>query len=322
MKLNKITSYFFLAFIGISTVACSQTNRTIAFYNVENLFDTQDDPAIDDQEFLPTAKKEWNDERYTEKLKHINEVFSLFESPLMIGVCEIENEQVVRDVVNYGKMKSIYGVVHYESLDERGIDVALIYDSSSMKLISSGIIRYEMPDGERPSRDIVWGKFIYGKDTLLGMVNHWPSRGGGEKESEPKRMIAANAARKFIDSIQTASPKTKIVFMGDLNDYPTNASAQLIAEVLTPMITKASGEYQGTYNYKKEWDVLDHIMVSSNFFKSKSVKALKNSGNIYSNSFLLEVFKGDTVPFRTYAGAKYLAGYSDHLPVSIGIETK
>jgi predicted extracellular nuclease len=317
MKLNKITSYFFLAFIGISTVACSQTKRSIAFYNVENLFDTQDDPKIDDAEFLPSAEREWNNERYNEKLKHINEVFELFNSPLIIGVCEIENEQVVRDIVNYGKLKANYGVVHYESLDERGIDVALIYDSSSMKLIQSGIVRYNMPEGDRPSRDIVWGKFLFGKDTILGMVNHWPSRSGGEEASEPKRMIAATAAREFIDSIQKASPKTMIAFMGDLNDYPTNNSAKLIAEVLTPMITKESGEYKGSYNYRGEWDVLDHIMVSANFLSGKKVKAIKDSGKIYSNSFLLEIYKGDTVPFRTYGGKKYLGGYSDHLPVSI-----
>ena len=317
MKLNKITSYFLLAFIGISTIACSQTKRSIAFYNVENLFDTQDDPTIDDEEFLPTAEREWNNERYNEKLKHINEVFELFNSPLIIGVCEIENEQVVRDIVNYGKLKANYGVVHYESLDERGIDVALIYDSSSMKLIQSGIVRYNMPKGDRPSRDIVWGKFLFGKDTILGMVNHWPSRSGGEEASEPKRMIAATAAHEFIDSIQKVSPKTMIAFMGDLNDYPTNNSAKLIAEVLTPMITKESGEYKGSYNYRGEWDVLDHIMVSANFFSGKKVKAMKDSGKIYSNSFLLEVYKGDTVPFRTYGGKKYLGGYSDHLPVSI-----
>lgn len=319
MKIKHISPFIFLCVFSVALTSCAQNQRSIAFYNVENLFDTHDDPNKDDQEFLPDAERGWNDDRYAEKLKHINQVFGLFENPMIIGVCEIENEQVVRDIVNFGSLKATYGVVHYESLDERGIDVALIYDSSSLKLAKSGFIRYEMPDGGRPSRDIVWAKLVQGKDTILAMVNHWPSRSGGEEISEPKRMIAANAARKFIDSIQVASPTTKIVFMGDLNDYPTNNSAKLIAEVLTPMITKASGAYKGSYNYRGEWDVLDHIMVSSNFLGGKK-GIVTNSGKIYTDEFLLEVYKGDTVPFRTYGGKKYLGGYSDHLPVSIGVK--
>ena len=211
--------------------------------------------------------------------------------------------------------------MHYESLDNRGIDVALIYDSSSLKLSASGFVRYAMPEGDSPSRDIVWAKLLQGKDTIVAMVNHWPSRSGGEEKSEPKRLIAANAARKFIDSLQKASPTAKIVFMGDLNDYPTNTSAKMIAEVLTPMITKESGAYKGSYNYRGDWDVLDHIMVSSNFIAKKKSTVVSNSGKIYSNDFLLNEYKGDILPFRTYGGTKYLGGYSDHLPVSIGIST-
>ena len=315
----KIYYYSLLTIVIYSLTACAQTTRTIAFYNVENLFDTFDDPEKDDQDFLPSGKLEWTEERYQKKLGHLNEVINLFESPLLIGLCEVENVRVVRDLVNYGKLKSSYGIVHYESADNRGIDVAIIYDSVTLKLQSSGFIRYPMPEGERPTRDIVWAKMTYKKDTILAMVNHWPSRSGGAEASEPKRLIAANAARKFIDSVQAASPTVKIVLMGDLNDYPTDKAPQLVSEVLTPMIIKSSGKYGGTYNYRGEWDILDHIMISSNFSSSKRISVVENSGKIYADEFLLDVYKGDTVPKRNFGGITYLEGYSDHLPVSIGV---
>ncbi len=316
----KIYSYSLLTIVVFSLTACAQSTRTIAFYNVENLFDTFDDPEKDDRDFLPDGKLAWDDERYQKKLAHLNETINLFESPLLIGLCEVENEQVVRDLVGHGKLKSSYGVVHYESGDNRGIDVALIYDSLTLKLQTSGFIRYNMPEGDRPTRDIVWAKMTYKKDTILAMVNHWPSRYGGAEASEPKRLIAANAARKFIDSVQVASPTVKIVLMGDLNDYPTDKAPKIVSEVLTPMIAKSSGKYGGTYNYRGEWDVLDHIMVSSNFSSTKGLSIVENSGKIYTDEFLMDVYKGDTVPRRNYGGIKYLDGYSDHLPVSIGVK--
>jgi predicted extracellular nuclease len=196
----------------------------------------------------------------------------------------------------------------------------MIYDQSTLKLISSGFIRYKLSNPEHPNtRDIVWGKFLSGKDTILNLVNHWPSRRGGEKESEPNRIIAASAAHHFIDSVMKNSPKMKIIFMGDLNDYPTNMAPKLVAELLTPQITKESGEFGGSYNYRSEWDVLDHIMVSPNFLKGKGLKVVKYSGKILSPAFLITEYKGDKVPKRNYGGEKYLEGYSDHLPVIISV---
>lgn len=310
-------SLLFLLVIPISLTSFSQKEREIGFYNVENLFDTIDG-TNDDAEFLPNAKSEWNSIRYAEKLAHINQVFELFKNPLMIGMCEVENEAVVRDVLSHSKNLKKYGVVHYESPDARGIDVALIYDSLTLKLISSGKLRFILPGKGAPStRDIVWGKFSYKKDTIIGMVNHWPSRRGGESESDTFRLEAAKTARVFIDSLLKLNPDYKIVAMGDLNDYPTNDAPKLVAEKLPEQITKASGSFGGTYNFKSEWDVLDHIMTSSGFMKKKGLRVVPNSGKIYSPEFLMSEYKGDRVPFRTYAGTKYLGGYSDHLPVSI-----
>lgn len=298
----------------------SQTYQ-VGFYNVENLFDTIDDPHKDDNEFLPDSKIQWTAERYQEKLAHINQVMNEMGKLLLIGMCEIENEQVVRDVIRQSKYCKSHGIIHYESMDARGIDVALIYDSTKLHKIASGFIRYTLPGKEEAtSRDIIWAKFTYKKDTLFAMVNHWPSRRGGEEISEPNRLEAAKNARKFIDSLELVNPSYKLIFMGDLNDYPDDKAPQLIAEKLVPMITQTSGEYEGSYSYKGKWDVLDHIMISKRLRENKKIKVVVGSGKIISTDYMIEEYKGDKVPFRTYAGTKYLGGYSDHLPVTIDVK--
>lgn len=310
-----------LSFIAI-TSSCAQNTRTIAFYNIENLFDTIDGPN-DDAEFLPNGKNKWTSERYLTKLKRINEVIDVMQNPILIGLCEIENKKVVEDLFRASSKRSTYEIVHSESVDARGIDVAMAYDPSVLTLKKTGIIRFKLDNPEHPyTRDILWSKFVYGRDTVVAMVNHWPSRSGGQVESEPNRLKASAKANEFIDSLMLVSPKTMIVFMGDLNDYPTNMSAQLVAERLTPMISKASGKFEGTYNYRGEWDVLDHIMVSKNFFKGKNVKVVKKSGKILSPDFIITDYKGNLIPKRNYGGANYLDGYSDHLPVLIEVKVK
>ncbi len=310
---------FFFTTLLLGSVLNAQTERVIAFYNVENLFDTTNDTTINDEEFLPEGAKNWTLERYHEKIKHINQVVDSLGVPLLFGMCEIENKAVVQDVVDFGSMKNTHAVVHYESLDLRGIDNALIYDKTVLTFVQSGIIRFDMPAPDSPSRDIVWAKFSHGKDTIMALVNHWPSRSGGQVESEPKRLIASIAAITFIDSVLAANKKMKIVFMGDLNDTPEDRSASLIAESLTPMITPASGQFGGSHSYNNHWDILDHILVSKAFLK-KGAKVKKKSGTIYSPTFLLSEYKGNIVPNRTYGGSKYLGGYSDHMPVFIRVK--
>lgn len=314
-----------MKWIWILALSCTfgtlAQKSTIGFYNVENLFDTINDPTIDDEEFLPQAENQWNSKRYHEKIQHINQVMDLMGKNLVaLGTCEIENEQVLREVIQFNpKRANKWGVVHYNSSDARGIDVGLLYDSTKLRLIQSGYLRFPLAtDTEGTTRDILWAKFVRKKDTLFMMVNHWPSRRGGEEKSEPNRLAAAQKARIFIDSIEKSNPSYSLVFMGDLNDYPTNNAPKLVAEKLTPMITKESGKFGGSYSYKGQWDVLDHIMVSPNLAQGKKPKV--NLGTIYSPDFLLEEFKGNTVPFRTYGGRNYLGGFSDHLPVSIPIK--
>jgi predicted extracellular nuclease len=296
--------------------AIAQQAYNVAFYNVENLFDTIDGPN-DDAEFLPGAANQWNAEKYNAKLTHIRQVMESLDFPMIMGVCEIENKSVLTDLVGQEKR---YGIVHYESPDARGIDVGMLYRKDLIKLKESGRIRFVIPGDSAPStRDIVWAKYQYKKENLYVLVNHWPSRRGGAEESAPRRMAAAQHAAQFIDSIQKQDPAAKIIFMGDLNDHPQDAGPQLIAGKLNPQITKQSNTFGGSYNYKNEWDVLDHIMVSENTFKG-NLKVVVNSGTIHSFPYLLTEYKGQIVPNRTYAGPKYLGGYSDHLPVSIRIE--
>ena len=300
---------------GYQTLVQAQQIQTVAFYNVENLFDTIDGPN-DDAEFLPAAESQWNTEKYNAKLAHIRQVMAALNMPMIMGVCEIENRGVLADVIGQDKR---YGIVHYDSPDARGIDVALLYRKDLLRLKSSGKIRFTLPGDSIPtSRDIVWAQYQYKKESLYVLVNHWPSRRSGADESAPRRLMAAQMAGQFIDSLQKNDPKAKIILMGDLNDHPQDAAPQLIASKLIPQITKSSGAFGGSYNYKNEWDVLDHIFISSNTLSGK-IQVQTESGKIHNFPYLLTEYKGQTVPNRTYAGSKYLGGYSDHLPVSIQV---
>jgi predicted extracellular nuclease len=322
--MNKLNYKFILSiFIFTNVVGFSQTYK-VGFYNVENLFDTIDDPKKDDAEFLPNGKYTWNSKRYQEKLEHINKVMGEMDPILVLGFCEIENEMVIRDVLKSSKYAKTHGVVHYESPDERGIDVGMIYDSTKLKLVKSGNIRFTLLGKEKPSsRDIVWGKFLHKKDTLFVLVNHWPSRRGGADDSGKNRMEAAKNARNFIDSVERINSKYKLIVMGDLNDYPENSSCKLVAEKLSEAICKESGEFGGSYLHDGEWNVLDHIMVSPALKGKKGIKMLPASGKIHSPAYLIEEYKGKKQPFRTYVGSnKYLGGYSDHLPVTIDVKLK
>ncbi len=304
--------------VVLAHVAEAQKTRSIAFYNVENLFDTLDGPN-DDAEFLPSAKNEWNNAKYQEKLSHIREVLLAMGKPLICGFSEVENAGVVRAIIAQQKDFKNYGVVHYESPDARGIDVAIIYDSSQLKLLASNTIRFILPgETKATTRDILWAQFQNKKQVFYVMVNHWPSRRGGTDESDVKRVAAAKIACQFIDSVQKSNG-LPIVLLGDLNDYPDNTGPKLLDERLYPMITTASGPTKGTHYYNNEWGILDHIYVSPNFISSKK-GVLKNSGVIHNFPFLMEEYKGVIQPKRTYGGTKYLGGYSDHLPVSIQVK--
>ena len=242
--MNKLLSLLLLVF-GYLSVIQAQEIQTVAFYNVENLFDTIDGPN-DDAEFLPAAAKQWNTEKYNAKLQQIRQVMEALHMTIIMGVCEIENKGVLLDIISEDKR---YGVVHYESPDARGIDVGMLYRKDILKLKTSGYIRFTLPGDTLPtSRDIVWAKYAYNKENIFVLVNHWPSRVGGAEQSAPRRFKAAQMAAQFIDSVQQNDPKAKIILMGDLNDHPQDVAPRHVSTKLTPLISKESNSFGGSYN--------------------------------------------------------------------------
>lgn len=315
-------------FLGLSVlISCARTvntdirntnEATIIFYNVENLFDTIDDPHKLDNDFLPNGRYNWNTERYNNHLTNTARLMDNLDNILAMGICEIENREVLEDLLKVQKNKKL-AIVHHESPDRRGIDVALFYDSTRLKRIKDGVIRFTLNEKEKPTRDIMWAKFDYQQHPIYFLINHWPSRIGGDKKSEPNRIKAANLAAQFIDSIENIDPNASFFFMGDLNGYPNEKATQIISSRLQPMINSLSGEYGGTYNYRGEWEILDHMMVSNNLFGNTSLRVKEGSGQIISFPYLIENYKGKQLPFRIFAGGKYLGGFSDHLPIIIKV---
>ena len=241
---------------------------------------------------------------------------------MLIGLCEIENKDVIEDIIHNNKKLKHYKPIHFNSLDARGIDVGLIYNTKKLTLLDKGLIRFNLPEQDTPtSRDILWAKLSYKNEVFYTMVNHWPSRRGGTEKSAPKRIKAATKAKEFIDSLLSIDINTKVILMGDLNDYPSNRSVTKLQEIMTSCITKESNQYGGTNSYRGQWNILDHIMIS-NGFQNMKLRIKPESGKIYSPDYLITEYKGNKVPFRTYGGSKYLEGYSDHLPVYIELSLK
>lgn len=313
-----------------------EESMRIMFYNVENFFDTEDDPKIDDQEFLPEAKNQWTPKRYEEKQQHIAQVLTEvggWELPEVVGFCEIENRKVLEDLLNNTRLRQgDYAIVHENSADARGIDVGLIYRKAKFTEISHQILRPVLAtDTAWHTRDVLYVKGVaLGKDTLHIFVNHLPSRRGGVKESEPKRQLVAQLERKTIDQILAKNPHANIILMGDFNDECTDKSihedlhAKGEGEKVAPsdlfaLMSKWSKTWKlGSQKYNQDWTIIDQLIVSEPLMKRKKGGfALKDGSHVFSKPFLLEE---DTrnyglSPFRTYGGPKYLGGYSDHLPV-------
>lgn len=312
------------------------SGRSIVFYNVENLFDTIDQPNVLDEDFLPNGKLQWNSQRYSVKLERIVEAvtMNLPENPLMIGLVEIENSSVLTDLTKTGRLaQTTYRLAHKDSPDARGIDCALLYDEDRFKplvIANLAVTIDSLPDFK--TRDVLYVKGeLYGKKLVHVFVNHWPSRRGGEKESAIKRIRAAQVAREKIDAILKENPKANILLMGDFNDHPNDVSMEQTLGA-KPLTTKKAQLYnlmyddqlagKGTHSYQGKWGVLDQFVVSRTLYKGcKGIKLAKKDATIvYEEKLLFTQKDGSKKPSTTYGGNNYYGGYSDHLPIQLQLK--
>ncbi|MFT4526667.1 MAG: putative extracellular nuclease [Bacteroidia bacterium] len=307
----------------------SSKKASIVFYNVENLFDIENDSTTFDDDFTPEGKKEWTLERYNKKLTDLASVIYAAndnDAPDLIGLCEVENKKVVEDLMNSGDLGSGgYAVIHEDSPDRRGIDVAFAYKRNVFRYMEHQAYSiYYKEEPETTTRDILHVKgMMYGAETHV-FVNHWSSRRGGQEASEFKRLKAASILRGKADSVLVSNPTAMIIAMGDFNDHPDNKSMTNMLDSdpdgigpLRNLAYQMQMDSLGTYNYKGVWGMLDQFLVSKNIERDGSAKF---EMSIYKDpSILYEDPKKGPVPNRTYAGPKYVAGFSDHLPIKLEI---
>lgn len=303
---------------------------TVAFYNVENLFDTIQGANPRDNDFIPTSKKQWNSKRYQKKINDIGKVLSSINKadlPEIIGLCEVENQSVLKDLVNSPLLKDgKYQIAHIESPDYRGIDVAMIYRPAEFEFISQEAIAVTFPDNPRyTTRDILYVKGKLDGEVYHLFVNHWPSRRGGMEKSEPKRVQAASVLKNKLDEIREKDGDARIIIMGDMNDEPSNKSlSETLKAAETPnktglfnMMYDNHNAKTGSYNFRGNWNMIDNMVVSDNLLSDGKLKTTITDGHIFHERFM-EYYnkKRKTMsPSRTFGGNNYYGGISDHFPI-------
>jgi len=339
MKLLLFLLYTTFIFTTYGQSDKSYSLRTIAFYNLENLFDTKNDTLIYDDDRTPNGKDHWTLERYNHKLDQLSKVLSEIgtintkSTPDVIGVCEVENRQVLTDLINHPNLaKFNYGIVHFDSPDERGIDVALLYKKEVFIPTSfvSRRLLLERPNGKRDyTRDQLVVEGLLDNEQFYFIVNHWPSRSGGELRSRPNRIAAAKLNKRIIDSLKWQNTDAKIISMGDFNDDPIDPSFKKILGVkgkikqldttsLFGPMERLFKKGMGSLAYRDKWNVFDQVYMTANIVLEKSNSYSFWKAGIYTPAYIIDPkgrYKG--YPLRTYAGGNYIGGYSDHFPVYI-----
>lgn len=301
----------------------------VMFWNVENYFDTFDNPSTTDEEFTPTGDNRWGRARFEKKRDDIAKTILLAadhygDLPALIGLAEVENAFVLQELLEETPLaRTQYKYIHKDSPDSRGIDVALLYREELFTPLETKYIGFSFP-----TRDVLYTKgVVNGLDTLHIMVNHWPSKRGNEESSGRKREYVSLKVSHVVDSILLRNPAANIVLMGDFNDTPASSPLKNLGQ-LTNLAKWADGA-EGTYKYRESWSMIDQFLVSENLIKEESNINGKNEAFrpqwIYTHRNM-EIFAPEALfaedatymgvkPKRTYSGPRYLGGISDHLPV-------
>jgi len=319
-----------IGFVRFSPTARNEKGVRIVFYNTENLFDTRKDTLKRDEEFLPEGLYRWTPGKFYRKVQSIAKVLLStggWDPPEIIGLAEIENRSVLNTLVYRLPLAPFeYKIVHYESNDIRGIDVALLYRPDKFKVVYSAPLAVKIKsDTAFRTRDILYVKGLINNKTVVNLfVNHWPSKLGGEAISRPHRLAAAHRLLEAVDSLQKIEPDSRIVIMGDLNDTPTSDVVRIL-ERERPLINlmdvaDSKKSDKGSYKFNGKWSVIDQIIVSEPLLKQNELHV--NVGAcIFAPSYLLipDEKYGGVKPFRSFIGPRYSGGYSDHLPVFIDL---
>lgn len=337
-----IRAIFIACLLAVSITLLSQEKKefhiaTIAFYNVENLFDTINQPEVDEKEYNPQSNKNWNSEKYFKKIERLSTTIvkigaeKTAEPPAVIGLCEVENRMVLQDLVDAPAMKPYnYQIVHYDSWYLRGVDVALLYRADYFEPTNSITHRIYFSKGVTfQSRDhlLVSGRLL--GEEIHFVVMHWPSRRGGEKRSRQLRIEAAELSLQIVDSIRKINNDAHVVLLGDLNDDPTNHSVQKTLKASfsrddiseTRLFNPMYDLYKkgvGSLAWRDSWNLFDQFIITTSLLNKESSRLLFYSAHVFNKTFLMQPegrFKG--YPLRTYVGDTYMEGYSDHFPVFI-----
>jgi hypothetical protein len=327
-------SYFFIVILftinlrAFSLISSHEPGDIrMMFYNVENAFDIIDNPATDDNEFLPDGLRRWTRGRYETKLISIYKTIIAAgegEPPELIGFCEIENSTILNDLISKTYLsKYEYGIIHEDSPDRRGIDVCMLYRKDLFKLVAYDYwIPYGLKD-EFSSRSVLYAKLTAGRDTIHLILNHWPSRRGGVLSGESMRRLIAATIRNKADSISEKNSLVKIIITGDFNSTPEQTEMKMLTEPesgisLINLSTASSKAGEGTYRFQGIWELFDQVIVSTDLINSSEGFSTGEEGmHIFKAGFLLTedpVYPGLS-PFPTYKGYRYMGGFSDHLPV-------
>lgn len=335
-----------LIFLTFSSFAQNEKRykiHTIAFYNLENLFDTINDPLKNDEASpMMEMAPENRGGIYIKKVKGMARVIAdvgrdqTGNTPALLGVVEVENRKVLEDLVNDPLLlPKDYGIVHYESPDGRGIDVALLYQKELFQPTSTSSHELKIFDdvSRKPirTRDQLLVSGELEGDPIHVIVNHWPSRRGGEARSRPKRVAAAKLNKRLVDSLQSIDPYAKIFIMGDLNDDPTNASVKDVLKaqkkrnrvglkgIYNPYINMFK-EGLGTTAYRDAWSLFDQIMVTKSLLEKDYSSFRYYKAGIYNKQYLINPRgRYEGYPFRSFVGAEYTGGFSDHFPVYVNV---